>query len=151
MAAASHTHYDALGVTPQATADEIKAAYKAAALLHHPDKKSASTADESARISTDFASIQSAWEVLRDPKARLIYDHQLSLKQTASNTPISEVLDLSDMDTRLEDGQYWYWHLCRCGGSYEVPEDELDPASSSVLVGCGSCSLFIQVTYHSCP
>lgn len=104
-------------------------------------------------------------QVLRDAKSRQVYDQRLSLRQTASNTPISEEVDVADMDNRVEDGkcqlhsssaldlrpwpshdpckiflppgECWYSHPCRCGGTYDVPESELDEAPGSVIVGCG--------------
>lgn len=51
--------YSLLGLKPQATVLEIKAAYRSAVLLHHPDKL---RSDETSSIDA-FAHIQRAWEV----------------------------------------------------------------------------------------
>jgi curved DNA-binding protein CbpA len=61
------THYDVLGVAPDATAEEIQRAYRLLALRHHPDV--APDADQTA-----MAAINGAWEVLGDPGRRQVYD-----------------------------------------------------------------------------
>jgi hypothetical protein len=64
------THYDVLGVVPEATTDEIQRAYRLLALRHHPDV--APDAD----LAT-MAAINGAWEVLGDPARRRSYDAAL--------------------------------------------------------------------------
>ena len=64
-------HYSTLGLTlDQMTCsqEDIRKAYHAAAMLHHPDKGGE---DEK------FRSIQEAYEVLKDPKLRQEYDAEL--------------------------------------------------------------------------
>jgi len=58
-------HYDALAVGRDATPGEIRAAYRAKARVHHPDKGGAAAA---------FARIQLAFETLSDPARRATYD-----------------------------------------------------------------------------
>lgn len=58
--------YDALGVAPTASDDEIKRAYRKLAAKHHPDKKGGDEAR--------FKEIASAYEVLGDPDQRKLYD-----------------------------------------------------------------------------
>ena len=58
--------YDTLGVPKNASADEIKKAYRKLAREHHPD---ASGGDE-----TRFKEIQGAYDVLSDPEKRQAYD-----------------------------------------------------------------------------
>jgi molecular chaperone DnaJ len=58
--------YDTLGVPKNASADEIKKAYRKLAREHHPD---ASSGDESR-----FKEIQGAYDVLSDPEKRQQYD-----------------------------------------------------------------------------
>lgn len=61
-------HYTRLGIAPDATADQIKAAYRKKAAQYHPDKNASS--DASAR----FMEIQQAYEVLANTERRQAYD-----------------------------------------------------------------------------
>ena len=64
------THYDLLGVGPDASVEEIQRAYRLLALRHHPDV--APDADRET-----MAAINGAWEVLGDPDRRRTYDAAL--------------------------------------------------------------------------
>jgi DnaJ homolog subfamily B member 4 len=61
--------YDALSVQPSATQDEIKKAYKKAALKYHPDKNKDSPA-----AAEKFKEVSQAYEILSDPEKRKVYD-----------------------------------------------------------------------------
>ena len=58
-------YYDVLGVGKNASADELKKAYRKAAVEHHPDRGG----DEA-----KFKEINEAYEVLKDDKKRQRYD-----------------------------------------------------------------------------
>ena len=62
---ASSSYYKTLGVSEKATAEEIKKAYRKAALKHHPDKGG----DEET-----FKEVSKAYNVLSDPEQRKLYD-----------------------------------------------------------------------------
>lgn len=64
--------YAVLGVEPEATADEIKRAYRKLAQKHHPDH------DSSADAAQQFDRIAKAYAVLGDEKRREWYDKMLS-------------------------------------------------------------------------
>jgi curved DNA-binding protein CbpA len=59
------TAYEILGVCADASHDEIKAAYRKAVLLAHPDKALADVADvrDSLALGEGFKELQTAWEV----------------------------------------------------------------------------------------
>lgn len=59
-------YYEVLGVGKSASADEIKKAFRRAAVKHHPDKEGG---DES-----KFKEVNEAYEVLKDPSKRQRYD-----------------------------------------------------------------------------
>ncbi|KAA3655928.1 MAG: molecular chaperone DnaJ [Calditrichaeota bacterium] len=66
---AKRDYYDILGIERNATADEIKKAYRKLAMEHHPDKN---PGDKSAE--ERFKEASEAYEVLRDPQKRQRYD-----------------------------------------------------------------------------
>jgi DnaJ-class molecular chaperone len=68
----AETHYDTLGITPEATPSEIAEAYRLQSLKWHPDKNSGSAESEE-----KFKRIDHAYAVLRDPAARATYDASL--------------------------------------------------------------------------
>lgn len=68
-------YYKVLGLKRGATLKEISAAYRAQALIHHPDKRKSSTADPES--DEKFHKIKAAHQALQDPKIRAILDLQL--------------------------------------------------------------------------
>ena len=62
-------HYEVLGVHRQATADEIKAAFRKLASQHHPDKN-----PTDATASIRFKEVNASYQVLSDPQRRAMYD-----------------------------------------------------------------------------
>lgn len=61
-------HYAILGISPTATPEAIKAAYRRKANLYHPDKNSAEIA------ALRFREVLDAYEVLSDEGRRKAYD-----------------------------------------------------------------------------
>ena len=61
--------YDVLGVPTDASADEIKSAYRKLALKYHPDRNAGDKAAEET-----FKEISEAYATLRDPEARARFD-----------------------------------------------------------------------------
>lgn len=75
MQAGMQDYYEILGVAPDASADDIRRAFRARAKMHHPDTMSG----------TQEAMVQlnEAYETLRDPVRRTVYNarrHQATVK-----------------------------------------------------------------------
>jgi DnaJ-domain-containing protein 1 len=70
----ARSHYDVLGVDPDAGIDEIRVRYRALARDLHPDRRDAA---HGARQSAEMAAVNEAWAVLRDPCRRAAYDAHL--------------------------------------------------------------------------
>ncbi|MDR1896463.1 MAG: DnaJ domain-containing protein [Prevotellaceae bacterium] len=66
-------YYKILGLTPEASPEEIKSAFRKLSKAYHPDRKGGST--------ELFCEINQAYQVLRDPLQRAEYDRLLYHKQ----------------------------------------------------------------------
>lgn len=63
-------YYEVLGITRTASAEEIRAAFRARAKRYHPDGETAGGGSDAAR----FRHLREAFETLRDPQRRMRYD-----------------------------------------------------------------------------
>lgn len=77
------THYDTLGVEPDATEQDIRAAFRRLALNHHPDRF---RGDERAQAEERFQSITEAFNVLVRPESRDRYDRELSVLSSSPSS-----------------------------------------------------------------
>jgi curved DNA-binding protein CbpA len=86
MASPTPSHYERLGVAPDAELPELRAAFRALSKRYHPD----TTSLPGAEAEEAFRQLRQAYSVLSDPQARAAYD--VRLRQPASppivlNTP----------------------------------------------------------------
>ncbi|HEY2006643.1 MAG TPA: DnaJ domain-containing protein, partial [Solirubrobacteraceae bacterium] len=68
MSVASEDYYDALGVPRDASAEDIRRAYRSLARHYHPDINKEPDAEDR------FKQMSEAYDVLRDPEKRARYD-----------------------------------------------------------------------------
>lgn len=79
------THYARLGVRPDASTEQIRAAYRELAWHHHPDRTGRPA-------SLEMMEINEAWRVLSDPVLRHSYDAGLRSSVSGTSTgPTSPV------------------------------------------------------------
>lgn len=89
-----------------------------------------------------------AYGILSDTKLRHEYDVQLKALELSQQWPISDIVELNQLDYNEEqDGTYS--HQCRCGGIYEVSAEDLRCGAS--VVCCSGCSLCIKVVTADAP
>lgn len=80
--------YEILGISPIATADSIKAAYRKKAAQYHPDK------NQSPDAPVRFREVQEAYEVLSDPARRKAYDEYR--QRNLIEDPLAVARDISE-------------------------------------------------------
>lgn len=102
MTKALPDHYQTLGVSPEATHQEIKAAFRRLAKKHHPDLSKLPATQAEAL----FHSINAAWEVLGDPDRKKEYDR--SRRTSPSDKPRSSSSGVKSSEgtqsAHVEDG-----------------------------------------------
>jgi hypothetical protein len=78
------THYDVLGISPEAAFDDIKRAYYRKARAYHPDAHAGSADPVLHEASRAMASLNAAWNVLRNDRLRAEYDDALAMAANAT-------------------------------------------------------------------
>lgn len=138
----------------QLTDADIKRAYRAALLKHHPDKSSSNPSHDAesqllentslakevlgSSVQPSIDAIKHAYEVLSNVTTRAEYDRELLLLRRHPHTTTErdestihpfqigeEVVDLDDM--KFDEKGFWY-RACRCGEevSYVVTDEMLE-------------------------
>lgn len=81
------THYQRLGVAPDATTAEIRRSWLRLAREHHPDFHVDAAATTRAANEREMQAINDAWAVLGDPDRRRVYDLSLGSTGAAAHEP----------------------------------------------------------------
>ena len=84
----SESFYERLGVSPSASAEQIRRAYLKLARIHHPDFHTDAVARQANE--REMQSINEAWAVLGDPDRRRAHDEMMRLTivdSTSGTTP----------------------------------------------------------------
>src|SRR5258708_24039933 len=87
----STNKYEILSVSPTATAEEIKLAYRRAALLYHPDRHP--EADQS-QATVVFRKVSGAYQTLSNPVKRSRYDAALARGIELEDDEVEETVSL---------------------------------------------------------
>lgn len=66
--------YDYMGLTPDATLDEIQSRFRSLALQKHPDFFRNKSEEERLAAKHEFQRVLKAYQTLRNPKKRMVYD-----------------------------------------------------------------------------
>lgn len=92
-------YYEILEITKQATANEVKTAYYQLAKKYHPDRyRQPEYSDLRSQLETLFTKITQAYDTLREPASRAIYEDKMkkapksapAMESRASSTKLSE-------------------------------------------------------------
>jgi formylglycine-generating enzyme required for sulfatase activity len=94
-------YYELLDVPPDATAEQIKAAYRILVQLHHPDRLQQAKEGVRQYAEEKLKKINEAYAVLSDPARRAQYDASLRQRARAAET-YAETPDASTMEAWSE-------------------------------------------------
>lgn len=144
-------HYNVLKIPRTASIATIKAAYHAAARLHHPDKQTNGAMMDNGTDET-FIPIQAAWECLGNHLRRQEYDVAWDRirKQRESRRRNAVEVTWDDCCYASNGGeqdvqQEVLLYTCRCGQRIDLCEEEEEEEEDGI-VSCPSCSLLYDVS-----
>jgi len=96
-------HYQTLGLTPEATQEEIKRAYRRLAKQYHPDRSEDHNSHEK------IIAINAAYEDLSNPTLRASYDRAFSQKRTQRNCQAQQQHTRQRQKQRRADYHTSHW------------------------------------------
>lgn len=117
----------------------MKESYRKLLIKYHPDKSISSS------TTATCAEINKAWNVLKDPDSKKLYDEQIEQSDIDTEVTVFETLNVGDLENNEMDDTLSY--KCRCGGSFLVLKSivfnvhQVEP----ILFPCDDCSLFIKI------
>ena len=135
------THYERLGVRPDATSDELRDAYRRAARAAHPDRHGTSS---SARM----AEVNEAWRILGDAARRGAYDESLAgppLRPSPRGVPVPGPVPPAPMPPVPPGRVPWRFLLCMAAAGIGIVligamfTDPADPAVPDGILRAGDC------------
>lgn len=100
---ADSNHYQALGLTPNASQKEIKQAYRRLAKTYHPDRC------EEEGSHDKIIAINAAYEVLSNPRLKAAYDRTFSDKRAKRNHKAQPQSNRQRQKERQTDDQISNW------------------------------------------
>lgn len=147
--------YDELGIRPDATPDEIRAAFRRAVRQRHPDTSEANTDDDAVRDTID------AYRLLADPNERARYDAAHTPPAPPVGGPRRVPVRHSSTAPRTSPPAHAPCTTCHgagivqstitcpaCHGGAEITTLETRPAR---VLRCGTCQGHGRVrTSHAC-
>ncbi|KAJ1620504.1 hypothetical protein T492DRAFT_1077501 [Pavlovales sp. CCMP2436] len=86
---AAATHYSALGLSREASSEDVRKEYKRIALRSHPDRNVGRTLAERTAAEAHFKAAAAAYETLSDEAKRREYDASLSRRTAGARGPAS--------------------------------------------------------------
>ncbi|MEO7673097.1 MAG: DnaJ domain-containing protein [Pyrinomonadaceae bacterium] len=101
----AETHYDVMGVAPNATGADIKNAYFGLAKLFHPDRFHRDSTTTLAQIQGAFSSVAQAYETLKSNETRENYDFKIRKNlETREKLRAQGIVDTEKVDPKTEQG-----------------------------------------------
>jgi len=140
-------YYEVLGVEREASADQIKRAYRKGALKYHPDNFQGDKAEAEAR----FKELAEAYEVLSDPEKRGIYDRHGHAGLRGSGVHDFSNMGFGDIFSMFEDifsglGRGFGASSGRANRGYDL-ETQVELALEQVATGVDETLEFERMDY----
>lgn len=131
---------------------EVKDAYHRVLLASHPDKQISSTGNANVNVEFDIALLKTAYLTLSDPVLRAEYDISMRRRREEGTRLVTrprpaQIISLDDFTECSANDAVQFWsHVCRCGGSYVITEDDIEDERH--MIACERCSEVIYVGYE---